>query len=164
MEYLTENIIIKNITRESEGYINVKLLDYLTPNEFYIYTYLINAPKDFSPTHDKIGVLLNLRSRTSTHSVLNRLKHLGLLSIEKLGNVYIWAINDVVIEGEREKVKQINDREITLQTTDDRRAILEEMDILEASLDFIENDEYDETLEKIFELRMKLQKGGIKDE
>ena len=154
MEYLVENMLVKNITYKQTSNVNPKLLDILTPNEFYIYTYLMHAPDDFVPTQEKVGELLGLRSRTSVREVVNRLKQLGLLEINRMSNVYVWVISDVYVAPEHDVLSPVK-----VSKEEDREQINLEIAQIEAALDIAESpEEMDKLFERRLELKMKLRR------
>lgn len=154
MEYLIENILVKNIIHKQTSNVNPKLLDILTPNEFYIYTYLIHAPDGFVPTQEKLGEVLGLRSRTSVREVVNRLKQLNLLEVNRLGNVYVWTISDVYVAPEQIKLDPVK-----VSKEDDREQINLEIAQIEEALDIVDDpEEMDKLFERRLELKMKLRR------
>lgn len=154
MEFLVKNMLVKNITYKNTSNVNPKLLDILTPNEFYIYTYLMHAPEDFVPTQEKVGELLALRSRTSITEVVNRLKQLGLLEISRMSNVYVWVVSDTYIAPEQEVLNPVK-----VTKEDDREQINLEIAQIEEALDITEDpEEMDKLFERRLELKMKLRR------
>lgn len=154
MEFLVKNMLVKNITYKNTSNVNPKLLDILTPNEFYIYTYLMHAPEDFVPTQEKVGELLSLRSRTSITEVVNRLKQLGLLEISRMSNVYVWVVSDTYIAPEQEVLNPVK-----VTKEDDREQINLEIAQIEEALDITEDpEEMDKLFERRLELKMKLRR------
>lgn len=162
MEYLTENLLQKNLTREAgNGVANINLMYVLTPNEFFIYTYLYNAPKDFSPTQEKFANLLSTVSTSTVSRVVNRLKDFNLLSIDKVGQFYVWTVFDTHIDIKDRKFEALNDNEIKPPTPplSDRRLIEEQIASLEAQLQlgsFPEGQAHI-VLDKIMDLKIKLK-------
>jgi hypothetical protein len=148
----TPNILIKNNLTEFNGYINFNLMNELTPNEFFVYTYLLNAPADFTPNYEKFVVLLGVKSKGTVYNVVKKLTRLNLLYIEKFETMYIWTVYSTErIPEEKKVVFKVPER---LEQNDIMLEIQELEEKLETTLD---GNESFEILNKIVELKSKLR-------
>ena len=140
MEYLTENKLIKSINKESvNGKVNMDLMYILTPNEFFIYTFLYNQEDSYIPKYEKLIKMLNATSNSTVSNIVNKLKNYGLIRIEKLGQYYVWEILEPIIETTfvQEEALEIKH---TTPTRDDRLLIEEQIAQLEKQLDFVDGE------------------------
>ena len=149
------NVLTKFNTDKPTGFVNFSLMHHLTPNEFYTYTYLLNAPDDFSPTYDKLKILLNIKSNTTIYKIINSLKFHKLLDIERIdSNVFIWRIYNI----DEKETKQVLINELERhQTINDRIEWQKEIDKLEKKLDEVDGDEFGEIMKQIIDLQMKME-------
>lgn len=133
--------------------INKTILNSLRPNEYFIYHYLLTSYKDFVPSYEIVGELLNIRSKTTISKVLNRLKQLKLLTIQPFENVFIWTVRytEEIIEGDEPRIKIV--------TKLSRDELVRQIGILEESLDFIAPEMIESTIEEIVNLKAKLNGG-----
>lgn len=159
MEYLIENILVKNIDlEENTPFINLDLFQVLNPNEFFIYHYLVNAPKDYVPTHQKLRELMGLKSGTSIANVVQRLKHLNLITIERVGGVHIWSVFDTKVRA-TQVVVDYKRKEILQEF--DKFEIIKEISALEEALGEPNLDPYTSEilLEEIAQKKYELKNG-----
>lgn len=152
------NMLLNNILRK-KGIdnnlipINKTILYNLTPNEYYVYHYLLTAPNDFIPTYEAIGDILGVKSRTTISKVLNRLKQLRLVNIQPSDNVYIWTIvhtnEELIYEPPVVKV----------QTMSSFQKLEQELATYEKMLDYEDPSKHDEIFEKIIDVKLRMNGG-----
>lgn len=151
------NVLIKNIKYTHNSNVDAYLLNYLDPYEFYAYTYLVNAPEGYTPNYPNLKAILRVKSNTTVYTVVNRLKSLGLLYIERLdGNVFVWEVRDTISKEAATSPEMIKVKEV-IDNKDSRVKIMKEIAALEDSLDFLPAENITETLEKITKLKLKLK-------
>jgi len=151
------NVLIKNIKYTHNSNVDAYLLNYLDPYEFYAYTYLVNAPEGYTPNYPNLKAVLRVKSTTTVYNVVNRLKSLGLLHIERLdGNVFVWEVRDSISKEAATSPEMIKVKKI-IDNKDSRVKIMKEIAALEDSLDLLPVENITETLEKITKLKLKLK-------
>lgn len=156
------NVLIKNIKYTHNSNVDAYLINYLDPYEFYAYTYLVNAPEGYTPNYPNLKAILRVKSTTTVYTVVNRLKSLGLLYIERLdGNVFVWEVRDTISKEAATSPEMIKVKEV-IDNKDSRVKIMKEIASLEDSLDFLPADNIAEALEKITKLKLKLK--GLENE
>lgn len=156
------NVLIKNIKYTHNSNVDAYLINYLDPYEFYAYTYLVNAPEGYTPNYPNLKAILRVKSTTTVYTVVNRLKSLGLLYIERLhGNVFVWEVRDTISKEAATSPEMIKVKEV-IDNKDSRVKIMKEIAALEDSLDFLPAENITETLEKITKLKLKLK--GLENE
>lgn len=151
---VSKNLLKKENVSKPNGFINFGLMQHLTPNEFYLYTYLINAPSNFAPTYDKFMTIMKIRSKTTIHNILRTLKQHGLLDTERVEhNVWIWTVYHI---NETEARELIIEKVEQHQKSIDRIELQERIDILQKTLDIVSGEAYDNTLDELLKLQMEL--------
>lgn len=156
------NVLIKNIKYTHNSNVDAYLINYLDPYEFYAYTYLVNAPEGYTPNYPNLKAILRVKSTTTVYTVVNRLKSLGLLYIERLdGNVFVWEVRDTISKEAATSPEMIKVKEV-IDNKDSRVKIMKEIASLEDSLDFLPAENITEALEKITKLKLKLK--GLENE
>ena len=156
-----KNILVQNFIGQPKknAHIDFNLMHMLSPNEFFVYTYLLNAPKDFSPNYDKFAQLIKVRSKGTITNIVRKLTKLNLVNVEKMGTFYVWTVN----YRETEKsvyVKEIEENKIVSQTHSDRSDLMREIQALE---DLMENEE---NPQRVFELLAQITelKGRLRND
>lgn len=153
-ELLFHNVLVNNI--ENRGnYINPSLFYFLTPEEFYIYHFLANAPETFVPSYEALGSLLTGKSKSSINLAVKRLKELGLLEVERYEGVWLWTVREQVVEEIPERIEKVK---LTTKKTSlkEQTDIEKEISILEERLGYMEDPiEIDKIFQEIIRLRMK---------
>ena len=159
MEYLVDNLLVKNINIvEGSPYINTDLFYILNPNEFFVYHFLANAEKGYSPTHYKMRMAIGSKSGSAIASVVKRLKQLDLLRIEKVGGVYMWSLNEAYARITPELKKQ---KEEGFFTNNERLDMEREIKRLENQLGnpHLDVNIQEALMDEILTLKVKLRNG-----
>ena len=158
MDYLIDNLLLKDNENDlPNGYVDFDLMHHLKANEFFVYTYLLNAPETFVPSYRAFRILLNLSSDTSITRITDRLKTLKLLSINKMGNVYVWQVHTYKGKIDSKRMDKILDNVLKEQTKDDRLDILEKIKGLEESMNDCLPTEFEGILTEIIGLKAQLK-------
>ena len=157
-KYKSANVLIQNVVHKHNGYVDFTLMHHLKPNEFFVYTYLLNAPSDYKPSYESFAVLLGLRSKTSIGRIVDKLKSLGLVEIERLETIYVWTVYYKPSIEKSEFEEDFKKGEIKLQTKNDRLDLVDEIDRLEKLLDVADITEMDNIMEQIIDARGRLNK------
>ena len=154
-----KNVLVQNFigNPNKNAYLDFNLMELLSANEFFIYTYLLNAPEDFTPNYEKFAKLLKVSSRGTITNIMRKLSKLNLVIIEKMGTFYVWTVN----YKETKKTLQSDDLDkemLVNQTHKDRSDIMREIQDLE---DLMANEDRPDKiislLSKITELKGKLR-------
>lgn len=77
---------------DNNGIIDFNLMHLLSPNEFFIYTYLLNVESDFEPHYNKFVPLIGVKSPNTVKNIVNRLEALNLVKIEKVEDKNMWYV------------------------------------------------------------------------
>lgn len=154
-----KNVLVQNLIGEPKknAYLEFNLMHLLTPNEFFVYTYLLNAPSDFAPNYEKFAQLIKVSSKGTITNIIRKLTKLNLVSVEKMGTFYVWTVN----YRETEKsvyVQKVEEDKIVSQTHRDRSDIMREIQRLEEIMENESNPEsIFEILAQITELKGKMR-------
>lgn len=163
MDIMYDNMLIKEIRYKHNSNVDAGLLNILTPNEFFIYTLLVNAPNDFIPSYDKLRKALKVGSKQTVFQAVNRLRELGLVHIEHMGNrIFTWFVRDVELEQPEVDFEVIEEVKVEVPQRNEREEILKEIKKLEDELNYVELAKSGDIMAKITELKAKLKRGNKK--
>ena len=97
------NVLIKNfVETPKKAFVDLRMMEYLTPNEFYIHTYLMNASDDFTPTVRWMADTLKV-SQGKAQQISKNLRSKGFIDLMPTedGRRFVWVINSVPINYEK---------------------------------------------------------------
>lgn len=159
-QYTNGNILIKHMTgnKKPNGFIQFELMNHLTPNEFYVYTYLLNAPSDFNPSYDKFSTLLGYKSKTTIMKVVNKLRTLRLLTIDQLDDIWVWTVSFQAKLDEIDKVEVFEDLTSYEDINRDKNKIKRDIQIKREMLDTASDEDVLRLLEEIVQMEGELSK------
>ena len=97
------NVLVKNFPETpKKAFVDLNVMELLTPEEFYIHIYLMNAEEDFAPTVRWISSFLDI-SIGKAQKISKSLRVKGFLDLMPTedGRSYVWLVNSVPINYEK---------------------------------------------------------------
>lgn len=149
-----KNTIVKNFLDSPKKMImNFETMRRLKPDEFYIYTLLINAQDDFVPNYRYFEEILEC-SNSRVRTIIKSLKDKGLIDIQQITAFQsVWYVNDVLLDPD--KHKNFLNRKYNHYTNvreEHNRNIKMEIAELEMRLENTRGNEYQEIIDRIIKL------------
>lgn len=152
---MNKNILVKNFPETPRrGLLDLDVMDFLTPEEFYIHTFLINQNEDYEPTMRKLVEKMNI-SLGKISALTKSLSGKGFLTIEKNdeGTNYVWHVYNKPVNFDKHRDYLVKSEE-TLKRDRSKEDLELELEIadLERKLITATGDDFTKIIDRIVEL------------